>query len=70
MRACARTEAVGQIFETHLGWAAAGLGRQISDLLEAWQNGGQRQALMDWLRDIYGPEEELPIGRAPSPRSR
>ncbi|MCG9915896.1 MAG: DNA-directed RNA polymerase subunit beta [Phenylobacterium sp.] len=51
---------VGQIFETHLGWAAAGLGRQIADLLEAWQNGGQRQALIDWLRDIYGPEEELP----------
>ncbi|MDP3594396.1 DNA-directed RNA polymerase subunit beta [Phenylobacterium sp.] len=51
---------VGQIFETHLGWAAAGLGKQIADLLEAWQNGGQKQALLDHLRDIYGPDQELP----------
>jgi len=41
---------VGQIFETHLGWAAAGLGRQIAELMEAWQNGGQKQALIDHLR--------------------
>jgi DNA-directed RNA polymerase subunit beta len=51
---------VGQIFETHLGWASAGLGKQVADLLEAWQNGGQRQALIEYLRDAYGPEEELP----------
>jgi DNA-directed RNA polymerase subunit beta len=52
---------VGQIFETHLGWAAAGLGKQVADLLEAWQyGGGQRQALLDYLGDAYGPEEELP----------
>jgi DNA-directed RNA polymerase subunit beta len=51
---------VGQIFETHLGWASAGLGRQIAELLEAWQNGGQRKALVDYLVDAYGPEEELP----------
>jgi DNA-directed RNA polymerase subunit beta len=51
---------VGQIFETHLGWAAAGLGKQVADLLEAWQRGGQRQAVIDWLTDIYGPDQELP----------
>jgi DNA-directed RNA polymerase subunit beta len=51
---------VGQIFETHLGWAAAGLGKQVADLLEAWQNGGQRKAVVDWLVDIYGPDQELP----------
>jgi DNA-directed RNA polymerase subunit beta len=51
---------VGQIFETHLGWASAGLGRQITSLLEAWQHGGQREALMNRLREIYGPEQELP----------
>jgi DNA-directed RNA polymerase subunit beta len=51
---------VGQIFETHLGWAAAGLGKQIANLLEAWQQGGQKKALQDRLRDIYGPDEELP----------
>ncbi|MFV4649386.1 hypothetical protein ACNJUT_22585, partial [Mycobacterium tuberculosis] len=46
--------------ETHLGWASAGLGRQITKLMEEWQNGGQRQALDDRLREIYGPDEELP----------
>jgi DNA-directed RNA polymerase subunit beta len=52
---------VGQIFETHLGWACAGIGRQITHLLEDWvQGGGQRQALVDRLRDVYGPDEELP----------
>ncbi len=50
----------GQSFETHLGWAAAGLGRQIAEVLEAWQNGGQRKALIDHLRGIYGPDQELP----------
>jgi DNA-directed RNA polymerase subunit beta len=29
---------VGQILETHLGWAAAGLGRQIGEILERIQN--------------------------------
>jgi DNA-directed RNA polymerase subunit beta len=51
---------VGQIFETHLGWAAAGLGRQVNEMLEAWRNGGQRQALIDHLTEVYGPQEELP----------
>ena len=51
---------VGQIFETHLGWAAAGLGRQITALMEAWQNGGQRAALISRLKEIYGDAQELP----------
>jgi DNA-directed RNA polymerase subunit beta len=51
---------IGQIFETHLGWAAAGLGKQIQGLLEAWQQGGQKQALIDHLTSIYGPETPLP----------
>ena len=51
---------VGQIFETHLGWAAAGLGKQVADLLEAWQGGGQRKAIVDHLTDVYGKDVELP----------
>jgi len=51
---------VGQIFETHLGWACANLGKQITNLLEDWQHGGQKQALIDRLGEIYGPDEELP----------
>ncbi len=51
---------VGQIFETHLGWASAGMGRQIAALLDAWQNGGQKKALVDHLTKVYGKEQELP----------
>ncbi|MBN8553726.1 MAG: DNA-directed RNA polymerase subunit beta [Caulobacterales bacterium] len=51
---------VGQIFETHLGWAAAGLGKQISNLLEAWQHGGQKQALIERLTEVYGKDTPLP----------
>ena len=51
---------VGQIFETHLGWAAAGLGKQIAGLLDAWQHGGQKKALVDHLKSIYGKDQELP----------
>jgi DNA-directed RNA polymerase subunit beta len=51
---------IGQIFETHLGWAAAGLGKQIQGLLEAWQQGGQKKALVDHLTSIYGPDTPLP----------
>ncbi|HZL16296.1 MAG TPA: DNA-directed RNA polymerase subunit beta [Polyangia bacterium] len=55
---------VGQIFETHLGWACAGLGKQIAGLLEAWQHGGQKKALMDRLRTIYGKDQILPDDEA------
>jgi DNA-directed RNA polymerase subunit beta len=52
---------VGQIFETHLGWACAGLGKQIGTLLESWRSGGgEKQALIDRLRTIYGPDQVLP----------
>ncbi|ADL00906.1 DNA-directed RNA polymerase subunit beta [Brevundimonas subvibrioides] len=51
---------IGQIFETHLGWASAGLGKQIQGLLEAWQGGGQKQALIDHLTGIYGEDTPLP----------
>ena len=51
---------VGQIFETHLGWAARGLGRQVSALLEDIRDKGENLASSDvkkvrqTLRDIYG----------------
>ncbi|NPA24815.1 MAG: DNA-directed RNA polymerase subunit beta [Deltaproteobacteria bacterium] len=41
---------VGQVLETHLGWAAQGLGRQIEEMLE--QEYGP-QALREKLKDIY-----------------
>ncbi|AHJ62323.1 DNA-directed RNA polymerase subunit beta [Granulibacter bethesdensis] len=46
---------VGQILETHLGWACANLGRQIGELVEDYRrNGQQRDELLSRLREIYG----------------
>ncbi len=52
---------VGQIFETHLGWAARGLGRQIGDALDAWREanpnpeaGQPPEAVRGLLKTIYG----------------
>ena len=48
---------VGQILETHLGWACARLGRQIGELVEEYRRtGAKRQALLDQLKDVYGEE--------------
>ncbi len=45
---------VGQILETHLGWACANLGRQIGELVDEYQRtGARRQELLDKLRDVY-----------------
>jgi len=48
---------VGQILETHLGWACAQLGRQVGELVEEYRRtGARRQDLLDQLRDVYGEE--------------
>jgi DNA-directed RNA polymerase subunit beta len=48
---------VGQILETHLGWACAGLGRQVGDALEAMNQGKASIAdLRDKLKYVYGDE--------------
>ena len=44
---------VGQILETHLGWAARGLGKQIGAAAEAARASGETKALRDKLTDIY-----------------
>ncbi|MGI4798028.1 MAG: DNA-directed RNA polymerase subunit beta [Janthinobacterium lividum] len=49
---------VGQILETHLGWACASLGKQVGALVDEYRRTGeQRQALLDMLKDIYGEQE-------------
>jgi DNA-directed RNA polymerase subunit beta len=45
---------VGQILETHLGWASAGLGRQIGETLDRVVRDGKISALRNQLKDIYG----------------
>jgi DNA-directed RNA polymerase subunit beta len=48
---------VGQILETHLGWACAALGKQVGKLVEEYRRtGAARQELLDQLKDIYGAE--------------
>ena len=48
---------VGQILETHLGWACAGLGRQVGDALEAMKQGnGTMIDLRDKLKFVYGDD--------------
>jgi DNA-directed RNA polymerase subunit beta len=47
---------VGQILETHLGWACRGLGRIIDDALHAFRVSGQAEVLRDAMVDIYGTD--------------
>jgi DNA-directed RNA polymerase subunit beta len=45
---------VGQILETHLGWASAGLGQQIGDIVDkARRSGNQTRELRRVLNNIY-----------------
>ncbi|MEX2629375.1 MAG: DNA-directed RNA polymerase subunit beta [Tistlia sp.] len=44
---------VGQILETHLGWACAGIGKQIGELLKAARK-GELDALKTRLEEVYG----------------
>jgi DNA-directed RNA polymerase subunit beta len=46
---------IGQILETHLGWACASLGKQIGELVEEYRRTGRaRQDLLDKLKGVYG----------------
>ncbi len=58
---------VGQIFETHLGFAARALGHEIKDMLDAWRAANPNaaedyagvkppEAVVDRLKDIYGDQ--------------
>jgi DNA-directed RNA polymerase subunit beta len=44
---------VGQILETHLGWASRGLGKQIEQMLGAISNGESKEPLKNFLSDVY-----------------
>jgi DNA-directed RNA polymerase subunit beta len=45
---------VGQVLETHLGWAAKGLGEQLAHLIEKYEN---RQKIDEKLRRLYSERE-------------
>jgi DNA-directed RNA polymerase subunit beta len=48
---------VGQILETHLGWACASMGKQIGEMVEEYRRGGaMREELRAKLVEAYGEE--------------
>jgi len=50
---------VGQILETHLGWACAGLGKQVGAAVDLYQRNGDVQPLRSKLKEIYGADETI-----------
>ena len=50
---------VGQILETHLGWAAKGLGYKISAMLDAQTNVGELRKFLDKIYNTSGKQEDL-----------
>src|SRR3546814_14880211 len=61
---------VGQIFETHLGWAARGLGKQIGALLDDIHakaqglDGSDALRIRDELKRVYGKAYHVEIDAA------
>ena len=47
---------VGQILETHMGWAARGLGIRIDDALKEYRRSGDMTPVRDAVRLAYGDE--------------
>jgi len=48
---------VGQILETHLGWASAGLGLQIGEMVDKIRRGAKQDELKKQLKVVYGDEQ-------------
>ncbi|CUA91146.1 DNA-directed RNA polymerase subunit beta [Chelatococcus sambhunathii] len=50
---------VGQILETHLGWACAGLGRQVGEAYDAYMKTQNLGPLRQKLGEVYGDNGEV-----------
>ena len=75
---------VGQILETHLGWACAGMGKKIDEMLRIYQHEGRSQAAQEGDRRAvqgrslgdrprrrrHGPARRAPRARASRSRRR
>ena len=55
---------VGQILETHTGWACRGLGHIVGRALEAFQQKQDSEGLRAALVTAYGDDQELPSDEA------
>ena len=51
---------VGQILETHLGWACSGIGKLIDDALKVYKAEGNMAPIKDALTIAYGEDAEMP----------
>ena len=49
---------VGQILETHLGWACAGLGLKVGKLVEDYRRDGNMKPLRQMLTQLYGDNDK------------
>src|SRR6187431_3247477 len=50
---------VGQILETHLGWACAGLGLKIGHAVDVYNGKKEIKPLKEMLKKIYGDDETI-----------
>ena len=50
---------VGQILETHLGWAAKGLGQKIGDMLHAGKEAAELRTFLDKIYNTSGKPENI-----------
>jgi DNA-directed RNA polymerase subunit beta len=50
---------VGQILETHLGWACAGLGLKIGQSVDLYNSKHDMRPLKDILKKVYGDDETI-----------
>jgi DNA-directed RNA polymerase subunit beta len=50
---------VGQILETHLGWACAGLGKQIGEMVDAYRRNHDAKPLKAKLKQVYGENPDV-----------
>ena len=50
---------VGQILETHLGWACAGLGLKIGQAVDAYNGKKDIKPLKEILKKVYGDDETI-----------
>ncbi len=50
---------VGQILETHLGWAAAGLGRMVGEAYDAYMKSKDVKPLKQAFSKVFGDDQQV-----------
>jgi DNA-directed RNA polymerase subunit beta len=50
---------VGQILETHLGWACAGMGKKIGEALDVYASSNKVKPVKEELQRIYGKNADI-----------